>query len=172
MESSLCWKHLSGCFISRIFSAPCFILQLPYAFSPPLSCVQAPTHSHFIPSPHPVCCWYALPLLCWVKLQSFSCLWSEFTTQNLHFLVISPVYDRFSPHPSLPFFSLLSPPCRPFSHEFVRGVCCSTAAQAGKWGEGKSGAGSLRVFSCQSHEPSQYPALKLGETKNMDMSLD
>lgn len=72
MKSSLCWKHLSGCFISRIFSAPCFVLQLPFAFSPPLPCVQAPTHTRFIPSSHPVCCWYAVPLLCWMKIQSFS----------------------------------------------------------------------------------------------------
>lgn len=72
MERSLCWKHLSGCFISRIFSAPCFLLQLPYAFSPTLSCVQAPTHTHFMTSSHPECRWYAVPLLCWVKVQSFS----------------------------------------------------------------------------------------------------
>lgn len=103
----------------------------------------------------------------------FFCPCLEFITQNLHLLVVSIVYDKFSPHLSLPFFSLLSPPCRLISHEYVRGVCCPTAVQTGKWGEGKrSGAGSLRVFSCQSHKPSQYPALELGETKNMGMSLN
>lgn len=35
----------------------------------------------------------------------FFCPCLEFITQNLHLLVVSIVYDKFSPHPSLPFFS-------------------------------------------------------------------
>lgn len=72
VENSLCWKHISGCFISRIFSASCFVLQLPCAFSRTLSYVQALTQTHFIPSSDPTCSWCAIPLLCWVKIQSFS----------------------------------------------------------------------------------------------------
>lgn len=63
------------------------------------------------------------------------------------------------------FFSLLNPPCRHICHMSVSGVCCPRAVQAGKWGEGqRSGAGSLRLFSCQSHKPSKYPTVELGMT--------
>lgn len=172
MESSLCWKHLSGCFISRIFSAPCFILQLPYAVSPPLLCVQAPTHTCFIASSHPICFDMLFFYFAGWRSRVFLPLLRVYHTKPAFAGHISCVWYVLS-SPFSAFFSLLSPPCRPISHDYVRGVCCPTAVQAGKWDEGKqSGAGSLRVFSCQSHKPSQYPPLKLGETKNMGMSLD
>lgn len=121
VESSLCWKHLSGCFISRIFSASCFVLQLPYAFSPTLSCVQALTQTHFIPPSDPVCSWCAVPLLCWVEIQRFSASAQSlsYKTCTCWSYLLCKTCSLFT---LLCFFSLLNPPCRPISHMSVSGV--------------------------------------------------
>lgn len=166
MESSLCWKHLSGCVISRIFPVLFFLLLIPYAFFffLTLSHAQAPTHTHFcISCTHPQC-WYTVFLLCLMKVQSFTCPCSEFITPNLHFLVTSHEFGVVQPHPFLP--SLLNLPCSLVSHRCVCWrVHCPKAAQAfpaDQWGEGeRSRRGNLRVFSCQFHKPSEYPALEL-----------
>lgn len=114
--SSLCWKHLSGCFISRIFSASCFVLQLPCSFSPTLSCVQALTQTHFIPSSDPVCSWCAVPLLCWVKIQSFSASAQSLSHKTCWSYLLCKTCFVFA---LLCLFFLPEPP---FSHMSVSGV--------------------------------------------------
>lgn len=120
LESSLCWKHLSGCFISRIFSAPCFILQLPYAFSPTVSC----RHSHILTSyPHQTP--YAVGTLFlyfarW-KSRAFSASAQSLSHKTCIFwpYLLCKMRSLFT---LLCLFSLLNPPCRPISYMSVSGV--------------------------------------------------
>lgn len=98
-----------------------FVLQLPYAFSPTLSCVHTLTQTHFIPSSDPVCSWCAVPLLCWVKIQRFSA--SAQSLSHKTFTCWSYLFVRHVlSSPFSAFFSLLNPPCRPISHMSVSGV--------------------------------------------------
>lgn len=151
MESSLCWKHVSGCVISRTFPVLFFLLLLPYAFFffLTLSHAQAPTHTHScISYAHPQC-WYTVFLLCLMKVQSFTCPCSEFITPNLHFLVTSHEFGVVQLHPFLP--SLLNLPCSLVSRRCVCWrVHCPKAVQAflaDQWGEGeRSRRGNLRVL--------------------------
>lgn len=155
--------------MSRIFPAPCFLLLLPYAFSPTLSCVQAPTHTHScISCPHPTL--YAIDMLflsfVWWKSRVFHAPAQSSSHQTCIFWS-HLVYDVFSLHPFLPFLLSWTHPVVLFPmYVCVGGVCCPRAVQAlpaGKWGEReRSGGSSLMVFSCQPQKPSKYPVLELG----------
>lgn len=122
MESSLCWKHLSGCVISRIFPTPYFLLLLPYAFSLTLSCVHilTPVFHALIPS-------RALLIRCSSLLldenpEFFMLLFRVHHTKLAFLVHVSCVWCVLSSSFSA-FSSLLNPPCSPISHLCVcRGV--------------------------------------------------
>lgn len=91
--------------MSRIFPAPCFLFLLPFAFSPTLSCVQAPTHTYScISCPHPTP--YATDMLflsfVWWKSRVFHAPAQSSSHQTCIFWS-HLVYDVFSLHPFLPF---------------------------------------------------------------------
>lgn len=114
MESSLCWKHLSGCFILRLL----FGLTISLCFFILFSHVWRHSHIHIIPSPDPVCSWYGVTLLCWAKIQPLLQHLSHKTCVCCHISCVRCVLSS----PFSAFFSLLSPACRPISHTIVSGV--------------------------------------------------
>lgn len=169
MESSLCWKHFSGCVIFRIFPDPCFLLLLSHVFSFTLPCVQAPTYTHsFISCPHPTP--YTVDILflssAWWKARVFHGPAQSSSHQACISWSHLFLYGVVALHPFLPFLLSWTHPVAPFPTCLCVcwGVPCPRAVQtlpAGKWGEGeRSGGGSVRVFSCQPHKPSKYPALE------------
>lgn len=162
MESSLCWKHFSGCVIFRIFPDPCcfpmffhllfHVCRHPHILTP-LFPALIPPHTLFLSS-------------AWWKARVFHGPAQSSSHQACISWSHLFLYGVVALHPFLPFLLSWTHPVAPFPTCLCVcwGVPCPRAVQtlpAGKQGEGeRSGGGSVRVFSCQPHKPSKYPALE------------